>query len=109
MKKIIMLVMLVMSLCIAANAQKPVKREGKTFSYEQTEKKSNVMQTEFQWQDSKGTTYPIWVNQSSGRCYVLKVSSKTGNEYKYYLNEEIARQICSELGIEYKEKSGGNK
>jgi hypothetical protein len=37
---------------------------------------------------------------------VIKVSGKTGKEYKYYLPEDIAREVCKEMGIEYKEKGG---
>lgn len=40
----------------------------------------------------------------NGRAYVIRISQKTGNEYKYYLGEDISRDICEKMGIEYKEK-----
>lgn len=40
----------------------------------------------------------------NGRAYVIKVSQKTDKEYKYYLGEDISRDICEKMGIEYKEK-----
>ena len=49
----------------------------------------------------KGVVYPIYITKN-GRCYIIR-TSKNGNEYKQYLEEDIARQICNELGITYKE------
>ena len=49
----------------------------------------------------KGVVYPIYITKN-GRCYIIR-TSKNGNEYKQYLAEDIARQICNELGITYKE------
>jgi hypothetical protein len=40
----------------------------------------------------------------NGRAYVIRVSQKSGNEYKYYLGENISRDICEKMGVEYKEK-----
>lgn len=41
---------------------------------------------------------------STGSCFVMRVSSKTGKEYKSYLGPEISQQICKELNVEYKGK-----
>ena len=49
----------------------------------------------------KGVVYPIYITKN-GRCYIIR-TSKNGNDYKQYLEEDIARQICNELGITYKE------
>ena len=49
----------------------------------------------------KGVVYPIYITKN-GRCYIIR-TSKNGNDYKQYLKEDIARQICNELGITYKE------
>lgn len=40
----------------------------------------------------------------NGRAYVIRISKKTGNEYKYYLGEDISRDICEKMGITYVEK-----
>lgn len=87
--------------CTAAHAE--VKREGKNFV--QVSSRSAAAQpiaTTYTWTDSKGNVYPIYLTKS-GRAYVMRVSAKTGKEYRYYLSEEIARTICKEMGVEYKE------
>lgn len=84
-----------------------IKRDGNNFSSAKSpvKKASNAQATNYTWTDSKGTSYPIIVNPDSGRCYVMRVSGKTGSEYKYYLPEEVCREVCKELGIEYKTKT----
>lgn len=49
-----------------------------------------------------GQELPILLSVN-GRAYVIRISQK-GNEYKYYLGEDISRDICEKMGIEYKEK-----
>ena len=49
----------------------------------------------------KGVVYSIYITKN-GRCYIIR-TSKNGKDYKQYLEEDIARQICNELGITYKE------
>lgn len=64
--------------------------------------------TKFTWKDSKGKEYPIYISKS-GSCYVIKVSAKTGKEYKNYLGAEISQQICKELNINYKDNKGNKQ
>lgn len=80
-----------------------VERSGKTFTQVTTSKKSEPTKTEYTWKDSKGIEYPIYISKS-GACFVIKVSKKTGKEYRQYLPKEVSTQISSELGIEYKPK-----
>lgn len=49
----------------------------------------------------KEQIYPIWITPE-GRCYVIRIS-EDGSKYGQYLDEEICRQICAELNIDYKE------
>lgn len=97
MKKYILCILLAL-FCIASNAQ--IKRDGDTFKIEQTTKESDT-KTKFNWEDSKGNKYPIFVSKK-GACYVIRVSKNTGKEYKYYLPKEIQEQIRKELKIEMK-------
>lgn len=109
MRKIFIILMLVMgisSIGAAQNSPAKVERKGKTFIQTKSSTKAQPVATEFNWQDSKGNEYPIFINTASGRCFVMKVSGKTGKEYKYYLPEEVAREVCKEMGVEYKEKGG---
>ena len=41
---------------------------------------------------------------STGSCFVIKTSAKTGKEYRNYLGPEISEQMCKELNVEYKGK-----
>lgn len=80
-----------------------VVKEGKTFTVVSSSNKSDPTKTEYTWKDSKGVEYPIYIGKS-GACFVIKVSKKTGKEYRQYLPKEVSAQIASELGIEYKPK-----
>lgn len=57
-------------------------------------------ETKFTFKDKDGKIYPIYISKN-GKCYIYRISKKTGNEYKYYLGEAISKDICKELGIEY--------
>ena len=98
-KLLIMLVLLCVGL--TSNAQN-YTREGNTFVSTKSIK-SEPVKTKFTWKDSKGNEYPVYIS-SKGSCFVIRVSSKTGKEYKSYLGPEISEQICKELGVEYKGK-----
>lgn len=85
--------------------EKAYKREGKTF----VEQKSQVLKgdtiTAYTWRDSAGKEYPIILHrytkgEKAGKvvAYVIRVSKKSGNEYRYFLpdGEKIASEILSE-------------
>ena len=92
---------------LTMNAQ--VVREGNTFSSTKTiNNSSKAEKTKFTWKDSKGVEYPIYIS-ASGSCYVIKVSKKSGKEYKNYLGPEVSQEVCKALGREYKKKETNNK
>ena len=95
MKYIIsLLIMLTLSMSSFAE----VKREGNTFKVEQTSKASDT-KTKYTWEDKEGNKYPIFVTKK-GACYVIRVSKKTGKEYKQYLPKDIQETIKKELNIQ---------
>ena len=102
MKKLIVSIIMLASV-FTASAGNPSNytKEGNVFRVEKTEKSSTPEDTGFLWEDSKGNQYTIYIGPS-GACYVNRVSQKTGKQYKYYLGEEISREICKSLGREYK-------
>ena len=106
MKKLFIMLLFLLTVG-TINAQK-FTREGDTFVSSSTGEhtKSTPIKTKFNWKDTKGNTYPVYVS-SNGSCFVVKTSKKTGKEYKAYLGPEISAQICKELGITYKGKKGG--
>lgn len=108
-KLVIMAVIVVLGMATAfsqeVNNNSNVIRNGKTFEVvkQSVQQPKDTLVTEYTFKDSKGVEYPIIINRNSGRCYIWKTSSKTGNLYKSYMKEEIAVQICRELNIAYKE------
>lgn len=51
--------------------------------------------TDFTWKDSKGDEYPVYIAHT-GSCFVIK-TSKSGEDYRAYLGEEVSKQIRKEL------------
>lgn len=97
--------LIVLALCAIgdtlAYGQEPYKVSGNTYESLRTPRaKQEPVSTGFLWKDSKGKEYPILMS-STGSCFVIKVSSKTGKEYRQYLGEEISRDICARLGKTY--------
>ena len=99
-KSLLFVLVAMISFSIEAKAQSFVKN-GSTFEQVSTRSTgSKATKTQFNYKDSKGKDYPIFITQN-GRCFVNKVSAKTGKEYKYYLNEDISKAVCKEMGITY--------
>lgn len=106
MKKTIIALSLLLAV-IASNAQdnKRYTRQGDTFIEVKATPKNDDQKTSYTWKDSKGNEYPIILHEyksgeKKGRvtAYVIRTSSKTGKEYKYYLpdGEKIAEEIINE-------------
>ena len=55
----------------------------------------SIVKTEFVWKDSKGDEYPVYIAHT-GSCFVIK-TSKSGEDYRAYLGEEVSEQIRKEL------------
>lgn len=102
--------LLLITLCVAlvANAQSNPQytRDGNTFilSTGERTRANNTIETTFKIKDTDGREYTVYCSKSSGACFIKK-TSRNGNEYKKYLGEEISRQICTELNIEYKPRT----
>ena len=94
--KYIIALLVVLSMSIASYAG--VVRHGNTFSVETTSVNQDT-QTQFTWQDKDGNIYPIYITKKCA-CYVIKVSKKTGKEYKYYLPKDVQETIRKELIIQ---------
>ena len=102
MKKLFVMVIMMMTLSLGANAQ--VTRNGNVFTSAKASSKSETAEkTQFFWADSKGEKYPIYISKS-GSCFVIRVSKKSGKEYKSYLDKEISMEVCKALGRTYKGK-----
>ena len=93
--KYIITLLIALSMSIADYAD--VVRDGDTFKVETTSVNKGT-KTKYTWEDKEGNKYPIYVTKK-GACYVLRVSKKTGKEYKYYLPKDIQETIKKELNI----------
>lgn len=102
MKKLLLL-LLVSLITITTNAQSNVEFQGNTIVTKSTRAKGEAKKTTFVWQDRKGKEYPVYMS-STGSCFVIRISSNTGKEYRSYLGPEVSQQICKKLNIEYKGK-----
>lgn len=54
-------------------------------------KKDTATLTGYFYQTSDGTKYPIYMS-STGKCFIIRTSAKTGKQYKQYL-PEITKQL----------------
>lgn len=87
----------------AAQSDTTIIRQGNTFikTVKVQESKTTSQLTPYTY-EIKDEQYPIYIT-SNGRCYIVRIS-KNGNEYKQYIPENVAKLICLEMGVEYKEK-----
>lgn len=93
----------------AAEGQTRPTYKDSVYKAQSTRVKAQPRLTPYKWEDSKGNQYSIYIGPS-GACFVYRTSAK-GNVYKQYLGEEISRDICKKMGVEYalKNKKGGTK
>ena len=94
--KYIIALLVALSMSVASYAG--VVRHGNTFVVENTTSVNQDTKTQFTWQDKDGNIYPIYITKK-GACYILRISKKTGKEYKYYLPKDIQETIKKELNI----------
>lgn len=104
MKKLFIMAAMLFALSVnnSSTYAQEVKREGTTFVVSSSRKSAEPTKTKFTWKVGD-VEYPIYVS-STGSCYIIKTSKKTGKEYKQYLPKEVCAEICKEIGIEYKPK-----
>lgn len=109
MKKILFVLILFISVInVYSQTTNNVVREGNTFSKNITKSNSTPEKTIYSWKDSKGNSYPIYISDS-GSCFVIRISSKTGKEYRQYMTSEVSETICKELNRTYKPKTNSDK
>ena len=61
----------------------------------------NTITTDFKVKESDGKEYVVYCSKSTGACFIKKIS-RNGKEYKKYLGEDVSRQVCSAINVEYK-------
>ena len=58
-------------------------------------KTDSFVKTTFTWEDSRGNMFPVYMT-SKGSCFIIR-TSKSGENYRGYLGEEVSEQILKEL------------
>lgn len=89
------IITLLIALSMSVIGYADIVRDGDTFKVETTSVNKDT-KTKYTWEDKEGNKYPIYITKK-GACYVLRVSKKTGKEYKYYLPKDIQETIKKEL------------
>ena len=94
--------MLTLSATISAQSY---TRSGNTYisSTGERTRANNVIETTLKVKESDGKEYVIYCSSKTGACFIKKISHN-GNEYRKYLGEEISREICREINVEFKPK-----
>ena len=92
---IFLFIYFVMFTCATAQGQNVV-RKGNTFIEQPTDTASRpkAEKTGMTFIDKDGQVYPVWVS-SRGKHFIIKVSKRTGKEYRKYLPEvdkELAKK-----------------
>ena len=72
-----------------------VTRNGNDFSIEITKFEDEI--TPYTWTDKDGVKYVVFESKK-GSYYIIKISKKTGKDYKYYLPKEVQEQMRRERG-----------
>lgn len=101
MKYYVILIAFLLVFAIIGVYGRDYTKNGKQFETVKYSSKGKPHQTGFTWKDNKGEVYPIYISPT-GSCFVIRISNRTGKEYKQYLGKEISQEICKELGVEYK-------
>lgn len=101
MKRLILLVAITLISVITAvgqNSHTKVERQGNQFI--ETKVSQTGTLTPYTYIDKDEIEYQIYV-MDNGRCYINKVSKKSGKTYKKYLDEDTCKTICKELNVPY--------
>lgn len=89
MKKLIYIFTFALLSFYVSNCDAQIIRNGNCFSVETV--KSNDVKTEYTFK-IKDVEYPIY-KTSKNKFYILRISKKSGKEYKYYLPEEVQVEL----------------
>lgn len=97
MKYIIFIIIGIISLIsVKAFAQKYIRKGNNFTSVNDT--KAKPLKTTFTYNGDTIYVSPI------GHCFVIKISKKTNKQYRKYLGEELSREICDIIKLEYVDK-----
>lgn len=86
MKKIIFVLICILGVCTAINAQNVVQKNNTFEQVSKRQKKfAGAIKTKYIYKDSTGKEYPIMISKN-GKVFVIK-TKKNGKQYPYYLKD----------------------
>lgn len=84
----------------AEAAEYEYNKENKTFKVKKSPKKRSMdismLDVKYESGDS---TYNVYINNKTDRCFIIKTSKKTGKKYNKYLGKSFDETYWSEFGI----------
>lgn len=96
MKKIILMLICILGMCAAINAQHVVQKNNTFEQVSKRQKKfAGAIKTKYTYKDANGVIYPIYISKND-KVFVIKINKK-GKQYPYYL-KDIEDQILREYG-----------
>jgi hypothetical protein len=106
MKRIVLSLCLMLASMVVMGQTKSYSVEGNTYKptteKHQSSHKQDTTVTPYFYEVS-GQQYPI-IMSKSGSCFIGRTSNRTGKYYRQYLGEEVSRDICAKMGVEYKNR-----
>lgn len=91
------IITLLVALIVSVASYADVVRNGNVITVTKTTTTVNESQsTGIYYQDKQGNQHLIYKSKK-GKFYVIKTSSKTGKEYKYYLPQRLQEALQKEL------------
>ena len=91
--------MALMLLAASTMSAQSVQRKGNTFVQVESNKvevSKNDTKTAYTYKAKDGKEYPIYLSKN-GKAFIIRVSKKTGKEYKQYL-PEVTEQLKGKQG-----------
>lgn len=96
----VMITLLAFAMVAPASAATEINRQGKTFTQVKVEGSKGAFKgtpTEYTYAIGD-KTYPVYLTKRNF-CFIWKISGKTGNEYRYYLQDSIQDIIRAEMNL----------
>lgn len=84
----------------AQAAEYSYNKETKTFTVKKSQRKNSmdISMLDIKY-ESKDSTYNIYVNNKTDRCFIIKYRKKTGTKYNHYLGKDFDEMYWQEFGI----------
>lgn len=84
----------------AEAAEYSYNKETKTFTVKKSQRKNSmdISMLDIKY-ESKDSTYNIYVNNKTDRCFIIKYRKKSGTKYNHYLGKDFDEMYWSEFGI----------